>query len=89
MSNLDEQQLNSLVTEIVLRNSRLPIEHLAQEQVLGGETGHDSLALIRALTEIEDRLGITFPVEEVEEITELSHGELLRLVREQVQSARG
>ena len=51
---MDGQNVEALLRGIIVKNSRLPIRSLADDQVLAGEIGFDSLALVMTLAELEE-----------------------------------
>jgi acyl carrier protein len=77
---MDRAQLEQLLRGIVVKNSRIRVKTVEDDHVLARDAGLDSLALIRTLAELEDRLGITFPVEELEEPGLLTFREVVELV---------
>ena len=60
------------------------IDRLLRPQLLGSDAGFDSLALVMALAELEDRFHIELPVEKVEAMQDLTFGKLAALIREQL-----
>lgn len=72
--------MRTVLREIVLKNSRLRLETIPERTPVR-ELGFDSFALLSTLADLEERFGLEFPLERIEELGDLAFGELVSLVR--------
>lgn len=68
---------------IVVRNSRLKLEAVNDDHRLAGDLGFDSLAFLLAVGELESRLAVSFPLDRIDDLRELTFRDLVRVVAEQ------
>ena len=85
---MNDQDVAAILKEIVIKNSRFPDLTVSDEQRLAGDLGFDSLAFLLTLTDLEERFQIKFPVEQLDDFSELSFGELVRLVRKEMPASQ-
>jgi acyl carrier protein len=79
---MDRAKLEELIRGIIIKNSRIDVRTVEDDQVLARDSGLDSLALVSTLAELEDKLGIKFPMEKLEDAGELTFQGLVELVLE-------
>ena len=80
---MSEQETSALLRDIVIKKSRLPVEEFSDDGSLVEEAGLDSLALMMALAEVEERFSIRFPIERVGSLKDLSFSQFVKLVNEE------
>ncbi len=68
---------------LVLRNSRLKINEVADEQVLNFDLGFDSHALLNLLLDVEDAFDLELPPERVPEFVGISFADLAAKIEKQ------
>lgn len=84
---MNDQDVAAILKEIVIKNSRYPDVTVSDEQRLAGDLGFDSLAFLLTVTDLEKKFQFTFPLEELDDFSDLSFGELVRLVRQEIPPA--
>ncbi len=82
-------QLSAELREIVQRHSRIRPERVLDHHVLARDLGFDSLAFLLTLTDLETRYRFDFPLELIDELQNLSFGELRGLVAGQLELVPG
>jgi acyl carrier protein len=75
-------EIEELLRGIIVKNSRVGVRTVEDDHLLVRDAGLDSLGLVGTLAEVEERLGITFPVEKLEELGELTFRGLVQLALE-------
>ena len=81
---MDQQQLEDALRQILIKNSALRIKSIAEDDSLAGDLGFDSLAFTMALSDLEDKFQVKFPVEKVDDLEVLRFRDLVGIVREQL-----
>lgn len=76
MPAVDSDQIH----QIIRTHARIKPDIIERDHVLTRDLGFDSLAFLLAVSDLEDRVGFTFPLERVEELSQITVGELLALV---------
>ena len=79
----------AIVREIVRAHARIDVGDILESHVLTRDLGFDSLAFLLALSDLEDRLGFRYPLEDVDGLRNISLGDLVRLVGTQGGEALG
>lgn len=79
MTVSDDERVQA-IREILLAHAKIPVRQVRDEDVLVRDLGYDSLAFVLALTDIERRLGLHFPLERVDELQHITFGELVGLI---------
>jgi acyl carrier protein len=80
---MQDQPLEVALRDIVTKNSPLPLQSLNHGDVLTKDLGFDSLAFLMTVTELEEKLKISFPLVDIDDLRNLSFGEFVRLVAEE------
>ena len=78
MTYLDADDIGRDVLSVVRRVSRRPVEVVPQTK-LAADLGFDSLQTLEFVAELEDRFGVTVPIERVPQIQTV--GEAVACVR--------
>jgi acyl carrier protein len=73
-------ELAQAVQEIVIAHSRMRPTHIEDGVTLGADLGFDSLAFLLTISDLETRLGFSFPLERAHELVDISLGGLVDLV---------
>ena len=81
---MNEPELEAALAGIVIKNSRVQVKSVAREQCLAADLGFDSLAFLLTIGDLEERFGIAFPLERIEELSDITFGELVGLVRREL-----
>jgi acyl carrier protein len=76
-------ELIQALREIVTKHSRIKPAEVSEDAVLARDLGYDSLALLMAITDIENHFGFTFPVEQVEDLHAFSFRDLIRILTDE------
>jgi acyl carrier protein len=77
---MHDDAVRATVRAIVSQHSRVPIEPVEASHRLAADLGFDSLAFLLTLSDLEDRVGFHFPVDDDDNLRDISVGELERLV---------
>lgn len=75
-----DERIVAVVREIVTKHARNPVPRVEEHHALGRDLGFDSLAFLLTLSDLEDRLGFHLPLEEVDQLRDISFGDLVRRV---------
>ncbi len=76
---MGEVEIALAVRTAIGKHARWHVPQLGDNQILTRDLGFDSLALLLAVTDVEERLGFNFPVEEVSDLQSVSVGDVVRL----------
>jgi acyl carrier protein len=74
------EHLATLVGQILLKHAHRKPGSLREEHVLTRDLGFDSLAFLLTVSDLEDRLGWSIRLDEVEDLHAVTFGGVLRLV---------
>ena len=77
---MDEAQLEAALAEIAHKHARLEVAAVQPGHALSADLGYDSLALLMLLSDLEDRFKLEFPLERIEELQDVTFGQLVELV---------
>lgn len=86
---MSDVELVAAIRGIVLKHSRIRLAQISEGHTLARDLGFDSLAFLLTLSDLEDRLRFPFPLERVDELRDISFGDLVRLVSDERTRARG
>lgn len=70
---------------LVIKNSRLKIDAISEDQALNFDLGYDSHALLNLLLDIEDEFGLEVPPDQVPEYVGVSFGKLVEMIQSHVE----
>ena len=76
--------MESALLAVVMKNSRLELSSVAAGDTLAGDLGFDSLAFLSLLSDLEDTFGIPLPVEAVDELKDITFGQLTRMIEDKL-----
>lgn len=74
---------------LVIRNAKLELRSVGDDDVLGHELGLDSQALLALLLDVEDRFGIEISQEQVAGLVGIRFADFVTLVDSAVAAATG
>ncbi len=77
---MNAAELSATIHDILLKHAKIPVESIATDDQLVRDLGFDSLAFVLALTDVELRVGLKFPLDHVDELAHITFAELLALV---------
>ena len=77
---MDEAQLEAALAEITHKHARLEVATIQSGHALSADLGYDSLAFLMLLSDLEDRFNVEFPLERIEELQDVTFGQLVELV---------
>ena len=83
---MTSDDLRAGLERLVLKNSRLELKSVGDEQELNFDLGFDSHALLNLLLDIEDEYKIEVPPEKIPDLIGKPFGVLVELVRESLAS---
>jgi acyl carrier protein len=81
------QRLEDTLGAIVRKHSRVTVQAVRDDTTLAGDLAFDSLALLMMVTDLQEALHVEFPLEDIDCLQDLSFGELVRLVRDRLETA--
>lgn len=70
---------------LIIKNSRLTIDAVSEDQALNFDLGYDSHALLNLLLDIEDEFGLEVPPDQVPQYVGVSFGKLLEMIQSHVE----
>jgi acyl carrier protein len=73
-------ELRRTLESIVVRNSRLKLTGVEDGQRLAVDLGFDSLAFLLAVGDLESELAITFPLDRIDDLREMTFRDLIGIV---------
>jgi len=76
-------ELRTALEAIVVRNSRLKLAAVEDGQRLAVDLGFDSLAFLLAVGDLETQLQITFPLDRVDDLRNMTFRDLVGIVSEE------
>ncbi len=76
------EAVRETLVRLVIKNSRLELSAVGDEQELNFDLGYDSHALLNLLLDIEDAFGVEVPPEQVPEYVGIRFERLVALVHE-------
>ena len=81
---IEREELSGMLREALIRNSRLHLETVREEDVLTRDLGYDSFALLNLILDLEDRLHIEIDPSRLAHLRGIRFKELVALVAEHV-----
>jgi acyl carrier protein len=84
---MDREELAGLLKEALIKNSRLHLETVRDDDVLTRDLGYDSFALLNLILDLEDRLHIEIDPSRLAHLREIRFKELVALVMEHTDPA--
>ena len=84
---MESVELSSALREILIKNSRLRLAAIRDEDRLAADLGYDSFAMLNAVLEIEDRFGIEVDAARLHNLREMTFRELVELVARHIASS--
>ncbi len=76
-------ELRRTLESIVIRNSRLKLTGVEDGHRLAVDLGFDSLAFLLAVGDLESQLAITFPLDRIDDLREMTFRDLIGIVSEE------
>lgn len=76
-------ELRETLESIVVRNSRLKLAAVEDGQRLAVDLGFDSLAFLLAVGDLESQLKVTFPLDRIDDLRNLTFRDLVGIVSEE------
>jgi len=76
--------VEATLRKIVLKNARLKVAFVSVDDRLVKDLGFDSLSFLTLLSDLEDAFGVAFPVEQVDDLQEISFGGLCGMIQEKL-----
>jgi acyl carrier protein len=86
---MDDPKLEAILRAIVIKNAGIPIETVSDDQVLTEDLGFDSLAFVLSLADLEEKLGVAFPPQRVDQLGSMTFREIVDLVRGEMDRTAG
>ena len=78
----DAESLEELVKELVRKHSRIGVTAIGPNDRITSDCGLDSMALLDLVLDLEDRLGLTVPEDDMPRLVGLSFGEFVDYLRD-------
>jgi acyl carrier protein len=77
---VEEARLEYALRVIVRKNSPLKPDSVSDDQLLTSDLGFDSMAFLTTISDVEDQLGVSIPLENLEELRHLRFKDMVGLV---------
>ena len=81
--DVGSNELRGALEAIVMRNSRLDLRAVRDDHRLAADLGFDSLAFLLAVGDLESNLKVSFPLERIDDLRNLTFRDLVQVVSEQ------
>ena len=85
---MEREPLADVLREIVRKHAAFAVGAIAEDDLVTGDLGLDSLGLLLSLGDVEERLGFSFPMERLGDVRELRFGAFVDLVRSALNQPR-
>lgn len=77
---MDRVRVASALRSILSGHAKIAVEPIEDHHVLTRDLAFDSLAFVLSMTDIEQQLKVAMPLERIDELQDITFGELVSLV---------